>query len=684
METSKQGDNVVVVESTELPSSSHSQQPINPEKQAEIPIPVASSWPKEPVPLVPDTKNRLFMGLYDGVLLAVPLILVAKIGLVIGAWKLDRRHRGDEVDLVSGLTTFLIEFNGQMTTAFTIVFVTIISTLVRRYALWKAQTGARIADLEQLQGSISLPSTIKLIWSLRAFTTMSAALVAIWSFYYLGSQASKQEFQRVDSKPYHKMTGYTASTGPLSGFSPNYDNTYLAFNIDDLNAALITAVGFTKSDYSAATAIPEGTDSIGSAVLPDLNAILDQGFWVNNVGYVAPHPGRHGWVDVAHQSQLKMNDDYSAFVGRATYFQLLSDGYGPIAIQINEFLGEYTLPTSYMAVNCGRPTILPYSSFPSGTFMNQSVSFNMTQPRADAPRDTQGHPLREFALSTRWIPNNDHGIVERGSSRQTCNITTVNVELKVHCGVTGCFPKKMRYAAKHANRQNATSFATPFDDDVFAERFFSALLLSRGGQVNVSTPTDVGASLTLGVANFLGAPLDTLGVAEGQDNYDAFLNSQLRGLSLPLTQYFNTYYMLSQAVTGVTPTFSPDDTAFQPVRIDGALYDPHYAIRWPWIGVDFAACTILLLASLAACWLRAHTLAPDIFGYVSSLTRDNPHVALPDNGTTLNGLERARLLRNVRVKIGDVSPPDEPSGRVGLAQVHGQPVANLKPTVAYV
>ncbi|EXJ74575.1 uncharacterized protein A1O5_02871 [Cladophialophora psammophila CBS 110553] len=680
MERPKQDDNVIVG-TIELPGSSHSQQALNHEKHRDILV--ASSWPKDPVPLVPDTKDRIFMWLYDGILLAVPLVLVAKIGLVIGAWKLDRQHRGDEIDLVSRLTTFLIEFNGQMTTAFTIVFVTIISTLVRRYALWKAQTGARVSDLEQLQGSISLPSTLKLIWSLRAFTTMSAALVAIWSFYYLGSQASKQEFQRVDSRSYHQINGYTASTSLQSGFSSSYGNTYHSFSIDDLNAALIAAVSFTKPDYNSPTATPKGTDSIGSAVVPDLNAILDQGWWVNDIGYVSPRPSRHGWVNVAHQSQLMKSDDYSAFIGRATYFELSSDAYGPIFQQINGFLGEYTLPTRYLAVKCARPIILPYETFPDGTYMNQSVSLNLTHVRPDAPKDGEGYPLREFNLSTRWIPDNDQSIVSYGSSRQTCNITYVKVDMQVHCGVSGCFPIKMRYK-NNMSRQNVTSFSTPFDDDAFAERFFSALLLSRGAQRNASTTTDIGGSLTLGLQNFLGQPEGSIG--EG-DNYDQFLSTQQRGLELPLTQYFNTYYILSQVVTGVAPSYAPDDTQFQALPIHGALYDPHYAILWGWIAVDFVSCIILLIAAIIACWLRIHTLAPDIFGYVSSLTRDNPHVALPDNGTTLNGLERARLLRNVKVKIGDVSSPDEESGRVGLAQVYttrGTLVANLKPTVAYV
>jgi hypothetical protein len=58
----------------------------------------------------------------------------------------------------------------KLTTAFTIVFVLIISTLMRRLALWKAQQGESVAQLEQYQVSISLPSTLKTIWSLRAFS----------------------------------------------------------------------------------------------------------------------------------------------------------------------------------------------------------------------------------------------------------------------------------------------------------------------------------------------------------------------------------------------------------------------------------------------------------------------------------------------------------------------------------
>ena len=177
----QKGTRISSIEISELPSPAY--QTSGPEHPPELPPRPVSTWPQEPVPLVPDKKSSAGSTVYDAVLLAFPLLLIAKIGLVIAAWHIDRDHKGIDVDLVSTLTMFLIKLNDQLVTAFTIVFVTIISTLVRRYALYKAQRGAYVAELEQLQGSISLPSTLKLIWSLRAFSTTSVALVGIWSFY---------------------------------------------------------------------------------------------------------------------------------------------------------------------------------------------------------------------------------------------------------------------------------------------------------------------------------------------------------------------------------------------------------------------------------------------------------------------------------------------------------------------
>lgn len=52
--------------------------------------------------------------------------------------------------------------------------------------------------------------------------------------------------------------------------------------------------------------------------------------------------------------------------------------------------------------------------------------------------------------------------------------------------------------------------------------------------------------------------------------------------------------------------------------------------------------------------LKHKTLSPELFGFVTSMTYENPWVKVPDGGTTLDAMERARLLKDVEVRVGDV------------------------------
>lgn len=56
--------------------------------------------------------------------------------------------------------------------------------------------------------------------------------------------------------------------------------------------------------------------------------------------------------------------------------------------------------------------------------------------------------------------------------------------------------------------------------------------------------------------------------------------------------------------------------------------------------------------------------------YVSSLTRNNPYVNQPPGGCTLDGLDRTRLLKDLRVKMQDVAP-DHEVGHIALSDAKG-------------
>jgi hypothetical protein len=95
-----------------------------------------------------------------------------------------------------------------------------------------------------------------------------------------------------------------------------------------------------------------------------------------------------------------------------------------------------------------------------------------------------------------------------------------------------------------------------------------------------------------------------------------------------------------------------------------AVHTPVNVCNFAWMSVLLLALAALLLADVMLLVLQLRcTLAPDMLRYVASMIHSNPHVPMPPGGTTLDGIERTKLLRYVRVRISDVRG----DGRVGEA-----------------
>lgn len=84
-----------------------------------------------------------------------------------------------------------------------------------------------------------------------------------------------------------------------------------------------------------------------------------------------------------------------------------------------------------------------------------------------------------------------------------------------------------------------------------------------------------------------------------------------------------------------------------------------------WLMVYMGACFILLCASLLTLAMRSIILAPDILGSLTMTTLDNRCAGAAQGGSTLDGTDRARRLRDLPIRICDVNPAGE-SGRIAL------------------
>lgn len=108
------------------------------------------------------------------------------------------------------------------------------------------------------------------------------------------------------------------------------------------------------------------------------------------------------------------------------------------------------------------------------------------------------------------------------------------------------------------------------------------------------------------------------------------------------------------------------DPASSRTTVEGTLYEPQYYFSILWIIVDFISCSILLAATIAAFVLRKKTITLGVFRYVTILTRGNSNIDLPPSGWGLSSFDRATLLKDVVVRIGDVNGRKD-VGIVGLS-----------------
>jgi hypothetical protein len=133
-----------------------------------------------------------------------------------------------------------------------------------------------------------------------------------------------------------------------------------------------------------------------------------------------------------------------------------------------------------------------------------------------------------------------------------------------------------------------------------------------------------------------------------------------------------------QFLTGnLTSNFSAYDDVVLTIGLSGISFNTSHGTVMPCDGDEyvcnrtfasilFIIPLVLLIAALLSIVLKSLILAPDILGFVSSSTGNNPLIGEMMKASYLGGLEKARLLKDVEVRIGDVEVGKE-VGRVVFA-----------------
>ncbi|KAL9595986.1 MAG: hypothetical protein Q9219_006109 [cf. Caloplaca sp. 3 TL-2023] len=586
---------------------------------------------------------------YLSLLWAVIVTFLPVIFLVLGfaVLSLDGNKRSDFGDGI-------IELSKYGATMFPFVFAAIAGRLLKAVALWRSEKGARLGLLEQLVGSQSLGATVERFVLLGRFDVMGAVVVVLWVLSPLGSQMSL------------RLLGLT-SVDITSQTPIQYFNTTTPAGSNDINSGPTWDVAFgglstLQYDRPSLTAFM-GANMLASADV--LKSPVDQ--W-NNIkiprldamAYLADE-SENPWVPITNSSSMTW----------ASLSGLMMQGLNASGNS------TFIVQTSYIDVICSDVVRTSGSADDDTTFVDMLKSIRLTVHINDESSlfssgtedgdsgslflDTNSEAFTRFDAPQNLFYASRVALVT-GSSMSTgvevynCSYTTPKIEGNVTCVGQDCAITQVR------RWEDAPS--SPLQPPFNWVQFASLLQFIPGslGYPHSSTASPVDqymlgsdAPFSLGFQNY--APdFSKISGADFGKRLTTLINTawhaNLAPFSIALGSSAN-FSSAEKATPGWFPTATA--TATNVHRVERAKYAANrtHAI------ILIVITVVLQIFAIVGLVLKEMTMAPDILGYVSTMTRDNVHTAVPSGGNTLDGVERARYLSDMRVQLVDARPGDD-------------------------
>lgn len=107
-----------------------------------------------------------------------------------------------------------------------------------------------------------------------------------------------------------------------------------------------------------------------------------------------------------------------------------------------------------------------------------------------------------------------------------------------------------------------------------------------------------------------------------------------------------------------------------PVHAETLTLVPIYQTNWKWVTIAMIISIGLLVLGFVGIYFRHNNKQPDVLGYVSTLTRDNPDFVPPLGAERLDGLEMASYYKHMRVKLVKTAEDSDEQSQVTLRQYH--------------
>lgn len=562
-------------------------------------MPAIKGWPQNPQPL----KKKWRKGATLAGDIAVALLPLLFIVLIIATIHLSNSQISAGGHKVKSATTLGPTF-------FPVMFAAIVGRSLKALASYQVEQGAKLGKLEQMMGSLTIFGTIELQVLLRTFDLFGLALVVLWVFSPLGGQAS---LRLLDTGVQLTMTNKTL----------RYLNSD-SLSILNTGADIIQELGFLMNAlYLSALLTPPigqaaSMDTWGNIKIPTIEKFEQ-----------ATRSDANGWFAVSPE-----NASYSSLVGL------------PVSGISTAGSSHFSMESHYMSTSCN--------------VSNLTISGNSA--RAFVVNITGGSPLDSplFPYQQRY-PDVKPLHLAFGFSSLISNITFIpqcilirsSVESNITCDGRSCGVTHIR-RSKFDQRPPGY---TPLSFGLAAQALSVSWPTSAIRHEGESTPTEYFLSdpslrglLTVqtGGVSLVGIPADVF-----SQRVALLLNTYWQCSLAPW--YHTGNFPSNESLLSSSSTVDSDLETFNTTIATITNSNNIYVCNKMWTSILFVASSALLVFGVYGAIVKHRTRGPQVLGYVSTMTRDNPYINLPPGGCTLDGLERTRLLKDMEVKLRDVS-----------------------------
>ncbi|EXJ91843.1 hypothetical protein A1O3_00393 [Capronia epimyces CBS 606.96] len=526
-------------------------------------------------------------------------------------------------EVTESRSDYILQATSTVSTLFTILFAAVLGSTLKRFATWRLERGTRLGLLEQIMQSRTVFAAVTTQLSFRAINLTALVLLSAWTFSPLGSQASLRLIS----------TGnlYTTDFGPVS-----YLDTITNQVFDSVSGvdSLLTALKPTYiSSILGSASMKNGTmDMWGNVRIPWLmdSASKDGNGWAS---LTKAHLAEGSYSSLVGIPLASLANRNSSFVLETTYVNLDCDKpknetLVNIGFNVTSGNGTFLGPNTTTSYNNG---IYPSWQVAMDQFVNNNLYF-------------YGYPEKLVNASDANLPQATFLFQDPSPWVARCKINQIYVESNVTCvsasdsTVLVCSVMEQRKSPnRHApSTITSLSFPSTFSYMMYEWIMATGPMLSSG----YSTLTEYYLQNTS--AAFI--------LSGNNRDYADYSNVTAEAFSQRLGQLLNTWVVASQ-VSANLMDYGLNARNTTATYLEARLV---YLCSWPWLGAYVASIAVMQIAALFSIWCVAHTTIPDVLGYCSSLTRDSQFFGFVKGGSALDGIVRARKLRDIKVRMGEV------------------------------